>query len=1205
MPRKAFIADLQTAITSFERNNITELKAGEEDGMIKFCYHMNDDISTEITILVPDLGEYPESHLYMFYTNSENVPQPIHSALDSMSQCQSMTVSDMMHKVSKTLDKASAGSRHNPIDVVDGDHMSINSGDEELDPLDDQDDYESDELGSWSPHSPRNHSSATVPSVPKDKSQIKATNSRIRQDLRNVKAAGFRVGYLGNLLDGGDDGFVTISCRVSKLGISDEALQTWHLEPNQYFMLIIRYSSGYLDLDRLLGSNVLVDSEVQMRVGLNDRYKIAIDEAIASFSYLEDRSKSGKLTKMGKEDSEKPKGLGRLFIGRPLEELLNDRLIPLLRYRLAMGLPWGGAEDFLNDHQGRNFSNEDAVDAKYWTPDVSHRLESLPSIVIRDHMEDGVKQRSFPLLAMQYALRHLVRCTEFCLVCHCKVEADFEALKPYVCSKPLCLYQYMSLGFGPSIEHEILTQPHVVDLLISFCYTSATYQKLRYLPTGMALMVPSPDTTSPIPTPFSGFAHGSILRKNRFEPQQTQPRPQPQQNYKARFDQPRMELLFDTAPTPILHVGNWLTFQPPGSPNLRYHCRVIEVLYPIVRLGPPVTKVATEYNKSDASSSNINQQHLSETNTANTPSILTPATTPLPTPQIEFTIYDQNFDEFDDISKQCSIVMLLDTLPSVLEMAEFLRKRGGQDTSLRAWADRISPAGLGLLRWIIASNRSCIIQVDNLDGSARKLEDRVSGMPGWMQFRFAQGAPDKEQRFITSVRNTTSNFKYPTLFAWHGSPLYNWHGIVREGLHFERIDHGRAFGNGCYHSLSSSTSLGYSGGHYGGNDNKEAPARPGVWPRSQLQISSAIALNEIVNAPSHFVRSSPHIVVAQLDWIQSRYLFVQCRSVNVEESIPSQIYEQDPAYTSLGEKGDPLIIPITAVSKSRRPASGIVKNGFKKVKVENVEDLEEAAMLSDESDTEDLELLLSDTEDGAKSAAASKGKRKHLLEIPSRNAPHVAKMIDFVPGKLDHSSLPLMEAPTFATPKATKVLQRELTGTLKVQDTHPLHELGWYIDRDLITNVYQWIVELHSFEDHLPLAKDLKSKNINSVVLEIRFGKDYPMSPPFVRVIRPRFLSFMQGGGGHVTAGGALCMELLTNSGWSAVSNIESVLLQVRLAMSSTEPKPARLEPGMSIRDYQVGEATEAFIRACHAHGWEVPPDFASMTYSGSSKRDQ
>jgi ubiquitin-conjugating enzyme E2 Q len=188
----------------------------------------------------------------------------------------------------------------------------------------------------------------------------------------------------------------------------------------------------------------------------------------------------------------------------------------------------------------------------------------------------------------------------------------------------------------------------------------------------------------------------------------------------------------------------------------------------------------------------------------------------------------------------------------------------------------------------------------------------------------------------------------------------------------------------------------------------------------------------------------------------------------------------------------------------------------------------------------------------------------------------------------------MLESPAYATPSATMRLNRELQSILKVQRSTPLQELGWYIDESLVDNIYQWIVELHSFDPSLPLSKDLKEAGLTSVVLEIRFGKDYPHSPPFVRVVRPRFLPFMSGGGGHVTAGGALCMELLTNSGWSAVSSIESVLLQVRLALMSTDPKPARLQHrGKSNqRDYGTQEAMDAFIRACRAHGWEVPTDF-------------
>lgn len=212
-------------------------------------------------------------------------------------------------------------------------------------------------------------------------------------------------------------------------------------------------------------------------------------------------------------------------------------------------------------------------------------------------------------------------------------------------------------------------------------------------------------------------------------------------------------------------------------------------------------------------------------------------------------------------------------------------------------------------------------------------------------------------------------------------------------------------------------------------------------------------------------------------------------------------------------------------------------------------------------------------------------------------------MTDFVPGSLDQSTLPMLEPPSYATPGATKSLNRALREVLAIQEKTPLHELGWYIDQELISNVYQWIVELHSFDSALPLAKDMKAAGLTSVVLEIRFGKDFPFSPPFVRVIRPRFLAFMSGGGGHVTAGGAMCMELLTNTGWSSVSTIESVLLQVRMAISSTEPKPARLESQVrgKQRDYGTGEAIEAFKRACHAHGWVVPAEFDSFRETAGS----
>ena len=68
-------------------------------------------------------------------------------------------------------------------------------------------------------------------------------------------------------------------------------------------------------------------------------------------------------------------------------------------------------------------------------------------------------------------------------------------------------------------------------------------------------------------------------------------------------------------------------------------------------------------------------------------------------------------------------------------------------------------------------------------------------------------------------------------------------------------------------------------------------------------------------------------------------------------------------------------------------------------------------------------------------------------------------------------------------------------------------------------------------------------------------------------------------------------MQLLTSSGWNVACNIESVLLQIRLAVTSLEPKPARLEAG-PVRDYSAGEAVEAFKRACRAHNVRNPYPF-------------
>lgn len=74
----------------------------------------------------------------------------------------------------------------------------------------------------------------------------------------------------------------------------------------------------------------------------------------------------------------------------------------------------------------------------------------------------------------------------------------------------------------------------------------------------------------------------------------------------------------------------------------------------------------------------------------------------------------------------------------------------------------------------------------------------------------------------------------------------------------------------------------------------------------------------------------------------------------------------------------------------------------------------------------------------------------------------------------------LMPPPMEASSMATSALQKELKAMLREQNSaRSLKELGWYMPPDFIgDNLFQWIVELHSFDESLPIAKDLKDRYV-------------------------------------------------------------------------------------------------------------------------------
>ena len=166
---------------------------------------------------------------------------------------------------------------------------------------------------------------------------------------------------------------------------------------------------------------------------------------------------------------------------------------------------------------------------------------------------------------------------------------------------------------------------------------------------------------------------------------------------------------------------------------------------------------------------------------------------------------------------------------------------------------------------------------------------------------------------------------------------------------------------------------------------------------------------------------------------------------------------------------------------------------------------------------------------------------------------------------------------------ATKRLMQEFKDLIKLSQKGQLNGIEVSMPDD--ANGYHWIAELTpplGGRFHRELEAYAVANNRKPVVeLEILFDANFPYSPPFIRVVRPRFAPLS----GHITSGGSICVELLTASGWSSAYTMESVLVQLNALMDAGG---ARLDRWSANRPYGMREAKEAFRRVASDHGWKV-----------------
>jgi ubiquitin-conjugating enzyme E2 Q len=192
-----------------------------------------------------------------------------------------------------------------------------------------------------------------------------------------------------------------------------------------------------------------------------------------------------------------------------------------------------------------------------------------------------------------------------------------------------------------------------------------------------------------------------------------------------------MELTYERGREINLRAGDWVALgdeKPAANSTLR-HFRVLDVFGPIVRLimasdeRPDGTRLSQTLEQADVKEVKNPKDAKGAKDSVNSMVIVHK--------------YDCNFDDLTAVWKRAVIVEQLKLLPSISEMAEYLTLHKMNSVSM--WSNRISPAGVGIFRWIIASNRACIMQIDK---SSEEMGDvRINGMGGWMQYRFAMGAP--------------------------------------------------------------------------------------------------------------------------------------------------------------------------------------------------------------------------------------------------------------------------------------------------------------------------------------------------------------------------------------------------------------------------------------------------------------------------------
>nr|XP_027199087.1 ubiquitin-conjugating enzyme E2 25-like [Dermatophagoides pteronyssinus] len=166
---------------------------------------------------------------------------------------------------------------------------------------------------------------------------------------------------------------------------------------------------------------------------------------------------------------------------------------------------------------------------------------------------------------------------------------------------------------------------------------------------------------------------------------------------------------------------------------------------------------------------------------------------------------------------------------------------------------------------------------------------------------------------------------------------------------------------------------------------------------------------------------------------------------------------------------------------------------------------------------------------------------------------------------------------------STKRLMREIGDLMRRRQNQ---QLTANFTTELVNDsLYEWYIKIYEFDKESQIYSDMQQYQIQFVQLHVIFPDSYPFEPPFIRVVTPYIER------GFVMEGGAICLELLTKTGWTSAYTMESVIIQL---MASFVKGQATIKATKDVNKcFTKKSAINSFrhiVRIHDKHGWVDTP---------------